>query len=235
MLINNDANQNLLRDNSVDQVQYDIITLNSLIFDLIKIHNSFSYNMREINNLNLNKKLVKHILNQIDETNTYLISYEFRSILNEYVSELEFLTIDIDLEYTYNKLDFRLRIKQLESIIYKLIHYNTGKKEKGEIPLNKCLNDLLGFRVCVEGFDHDCSVFKEMCDFIAKDYKIRYRNSSKGEYRATHVYFYGDSNKNFPWELQIWLPEDFKTNYESHEEHKQEYKKSAKIHKEAFK
>lgn len=57
---------------------------------------------------------------------------------------------------------------------------------------------------------------------------------SKGDYRATHIYFYGKSNKNFPWELQIWKPEDYENNYDSHEKHKQEYKKSAKIHKDEF-
>ncbi len=97
------------------------------------------------------------------------------------------------------------------------------------------MNDLLGFRISLEGFDHECEEFKKMCRIIKKFYKIKYIDSSKGEYKATHIYFYGNNNKFYPWELQIWLPEDFQTNYDSHEKHKQEYIKSASIHKDAFK
>jgi len=59
-------------------------------------------------------------------------------------------------------------------------------------------------------------------------------DGSKGKYRATHIYFYGDNNKNFPWELQIWKPDDFETNEESHKFHKQEYVAWAADYKNSF-
>lgn len=221
---------NVLLDDT-KKVDYDIDTLITLIYNLISMQKDFNSNKVTENNKNLKKTLVKDIVHQVSNTDASLIDKDFYPILMRYIGELELLTIDTELEYTYNKFDFRLRVKQLESIIYKLIHYNTGKKEKGSIPLNKCLNDLLGFRICLPNFNHNCDVFLEKCRLIEKTYKIRYRNASKGEYRATHIYFYGDSNKNFPWELQIWLPQDYDTNYESHEKHKQDYKDSAGIHK----
>lgn len=54
--------------------------------------------------------------------------------------------------------------------------------------------------------------------------KERYRciDSSKGEYRATHLYF-RDGNYTFPWELQIWGSCDEKSNLISHKKYKQEY------------
>jgi hypothetical protein len=213
---------------------YAIEKLSSLIYSIAQIHNDFSKENVSSNPFNLKKTLVRDIVEQMDEGDTYQINKKFHNFLNNYLSKVDQLTIDIDLDYTYSEFDFRLRVKQPESIIYKLGHYNSGKQENGKLPLNKCLNDLLGFRVSMPGFKHDCTFFSKLCDFIEKTYKIKYRNSSKGEYIATHLYFYGDSNKNFPWELQIWLPEDYQNNYDSHAKHKQEYIKSANIHKHAL-
>jgi Region found in RelA / SpoT proteins len=212
--------------------EYDIDKLYSLILEITDIHRAY-YLKRgpDFIPINLKNTEVRHIIEQVDDSNTCIIKKEFHTILNSYLSNIDELTIDLDLEYTYKDLDLRFRVKQSESIIYKLIHYFSGKQEKGKIPLNKCLNDLLGFRVIMPGFDHDCEKFAKMCCIIKESYKIRYINSSKGDYRATHVYFYGESNKNFPWELQIWLPEDYQRNEKSHSLHKQEYKKSAQIHK----
>lgn len=212
---------------------YAIDTICKIIIEIIGIHESFSQIQHKENPFNLKKTLVRDIVEQVEESNTYIINKEFHTFLNLYLSRVDELTIDIDLVYTYIDLDFRLRVKQPESIIYKLIHYYSGKQENGKTPLNKCLNDLLGFRIILPNFDHDCLLFNKMCSYIEKTYKIKYRNSSKGEYKATHVYFYGDNNKNLPWELQIWLPEDYQNNYDSHEKHKQEYIKSAKIHEQA--
>ena len=215
-------------------LDYAIDKLCSVIHEIIHLHNDFSLKFSSLNHFNLKKTLVRDIMEQVDDSNTYIINKEFLLVLNSYLSKLDKLTIDIDLEYTYGDYDFRIRVKQPESIIYKLGHYNSGKQEKGKIPLNKCLNDLLGFRIIMPGFRHDCELFFKMCSLIEENYKIKYRNSSKGDYKATHVYFYGDNNKNFPWELQIWLPEDRAKNYESHAKHKQEYTMSAKIHKQAL-
>ncbi|KIL71968.1 hypothetical protein [Pseudobacillus badius] len=227
----------IIKQDEYRSLDYSIDTVGTLIHEVIKLHKQFSEKFIELNGalcLNFKKTLVRDVVEQVDDSDTFVINQEFHSLLNTYLRKIDQLIIDIDLEYTYNKFDFRLRVKQLESIIYKLCHYNSGKEESGRLPLNKCLNDLLGFRIMMPGFQHGCESFSKMCQHIEKFYKIKYRNSSKGDYKATHVYFYGGSNKNFPWELQIWLPEDYMGNYESHAKHKQEYIKSAKIHKQAL-
>ncbi|MCM3024619.1 hypothetical protein [Heyndrickxia ginsengihumi] len=213
---------------------YSIDVLCTVIHDIMHVHQKFSNEFPRLEEFNLKKIQVRDILEKIEDSNTHIINNEFYTYLNDYLTKLNRLTRDLDLEYTYSEYDFRIRVKQRESIIYKLGHYNSGKREMGKIPLNKCLNDLLGFRIIIPNFKHECENFQKMCSTIAEYYKIRYRNSSKGEYKATHVYFYGEKNTYFPWELQIWLPEDFEQNYDSHERHKQEYIKSATIHKHAF-
>lgn len=49
-------------------------------------------------------------------------------------------------------------------------------------------------------------------------------DSSKKEYKATHIYFKQD-NFNFQWELQIWNKIDEVNNIISHEKYKQDYAK----------
>jgi hypothetical protein len=222
----------LLLESRQQNVSYDIGRLCGVIYEIIDLHKEYA--QQDINNYNLRKTLVNHILEQVDDTDTYIINKDFHTTLNKYLSHVDRLTIESELEYTYSDLDCRVRVKQQESIIYKIGHYHSGKAESGKLPLNKCLNDLVGFRVVLPDFNHTCQSFEEMCSYIGKNYRIKYRNSSKGEYKATHVYFYGAGNMNFPWELQIWLPEDHANNYESHNKHKQGYKESAKIHKESF-
>jgi hypothetical protein len=228
----NDLLSGILTQDEQLSSDYAIDKLCLIIFDIIEIHKVFSTAQCGSSKYNLKKTLVKHIMEHVDDTNTYIINKDFHLTIKNYLDEVEQLTIDIELEYIYSEFDFRLRVKQPESIIYKLGHYNSGKSENGRIPMVKCLNDLLGFRIILPGFSHDCELFKKMCDYIDETYKIRYRNSSKGEYKATHIYFYGENNKNFPWELQIWLPDHYDSNYKSHAEHKQDYISSARIHKE---
>lgn len=224
----------ILTEHEYKTSPYPIDVLCQLIFEIINLHREFSKKLLSLNRFNFKKTLVRDIVKMVDDSETYIIDNDFHIFLNDYLMHLDQLTVDIDLEYTYSEFDFRLRVKQTESIIYKIGHYFSGKQENGRIPLNKCLNDLLGFRIILPEFKHECSLFKKMCEFIEDTYRIKYINSSKGNYNATHVYFLGESNKNFPWELQIWLPNDYHNNYESHAKHKQEYLKSAKIHKQAL-
>lgn len=48
-----------------------------------------------------------------------------------------------------------VRIKQLNSIEYKIYRYNVGEL-RGKVPINKCLNDLFGMRIIMDdSFTHD--------------------------------------------------------------------------------
>jgi hypothetical protein len=205
--------------------------IKQLIYEIYDIHNNFSGHWIEQHSTytcNLKKKQVRHVfLNQ----DLFILDEDFYSNIKKYLTKLKELIINIDLDYTYNKYDFRSRVKQDESIVNKLKYYQVGKEGRGAYALNKCLNDLLGFRIAVEEFDHDCEIFHNMCLEISSQINIKKINSSKNDYKATHIYFYGESNKYFPWELQIWNPIHVTTNDISHAQHKQEYTKWAKIYK----
>lgn len=111
-----------------------------------------------------------------------------------------------------------IRIKTQNSIEYKIEKY-IFSREKGMVPVNKCLNDLVGIRV----FISDDVSHKNIREHIDDSYpKLKCIDSSKDDYIATHIYFKTD-NFSFPWELQIWRNEDRENNLKSHKQYKQEY------------
>ena len=127
------------------------------------------------------------------------------------------LMIDFDF-FNTEKAKVNIRIKTRNSIEYKLENY-TKNHENGKIPLNKCLNDLFGIRIITE-FNAN---YKEIKEFIKRQYpKLKVIDSSKGQYKAIHIYFKED-NYQFQWELQIWKKEDEEKNIKSHEIYKQDY------------
>lgn len=112
------------------------------------------------------------------------------------------------------------RVKTQNSIEYKLQAYCGEKHAMGNIPVNKCMNDLFGIRVIL-----DRNVpFDSIMLFLNDAYGSRYRctDASKDEYRAVHLYF-RDGSFSFPWELQIWNPSDKHSNIDSHRKYKQGY------------
>lgn len=114
-----------------------------------------------------------------------------------------------------------VRVKVRNSIDYKLKGYKTERHEHGMVPVNKCLNDLFGARIILPG----PLTFEEVQAFISETFpEERYRciDSSKREYRATHLYF-RNGNYVFPWELQIWNTCDTGPNLASHKKYKQGY------------
>ncbi len=121
------------------------------------------------------------------------------------------------------------RVKTQNSIEYKIQNYKTDAHENGKVPINKCLNDLLGIRIILEY----PLTFEEINLFLQKEYPGKYRciDSSKLDYRAVHLYF-KEGNTSFPWELQIWNKCDANSNFASHKKYKQEYTRWEKESKE---
>lgn len=127
--------------------------------------------------------------------------------------------------YEREEFEVRSRIKMQNSIQQKLDRY-MGMSHQGRVPVNKCFNDLFGIRVIA-----NCRIsHQEICGHIRETFGMKCIDSTKtdpstGEptYIATHVYLRG-SNRDFPWELQIWLTENAEMNYTSHERYKQAYK-----------
>ena len=112
------------------------------------------------------------------------------------------------------------RVKAQNSIELKIQNYKTAKHEFGKVSINKCFNDLFGVRIILK----NPLSYDEITAFIKQTYDDKYKciDSSKLEYKATHLYF-KQGNTNFQWELQIWNECDRENNLKSHKKYKQEY------------
>lgn len=115
----------------------------------------------------------------------------------------------------------RKRIKQHFSVMEKLQKY-IDAKEKGDVAIAKCLNDLLGFRKIVSSSNDYDKIYNELSAELSNDKNLRVIKSFHGDYRAVHIYIQ-EHNYTFPWELQIWRYCDEENNEDSHRLYKQEY------------
>lgn len=184
-----------------------------IIFEINTLHNQFSVERDNILTYNLSK----YVRTVVDGNG---IDREFQTLIGEYKSDLNSSIIDIlSLQNQFPSIRFRL--KQAESINEKLIYYMSEAHENGKISLNKCLNDLLGFRILVKDFDNICEDLKAETS-VKENIKIYLRKD--GKYRGLHLHFKNGNNKFFPWELQIWDVNHSELNEISHKEHKQKRK-----------
>lgn len=164
--------------------------------------------------INYSKKQVNHLMD----------SSELKKIFLDYI-ENYYQELKIFIQSELYKLDLNLdfRIKERESLDDKLYRYYLGK-EKGQIPLQKCVNDIFGMRIITPVNLIESKEFAKICKEL-KDRKIIYfyytRHDNK--YNGIHLYFKGKSNNYLPWELQLWYTEHETDNRKSHSEHKQGY------------
>lgn len=192
-------------------------SVKNLISEICFLHEKYSYKFfSNIDAVNLKKKQIRNVID--DESK--LIDDEFIRYVQNYHDFISQLIIEIEFEFEYRDLDFRIRIKQMDSILNKLLHYRFEKKEEGMVPIIKCLNDLLGVRIILDQFDHDNNDVEVTCnDKKLNMYKIEPTKNLGADYKATHIYFIG-KNQYFPWELQIWNSDDSERNQHSHKQHK---------------
>lgn len=174
-------------------------------------------------------------------------NYPVRNLKRIYISEVWMPTSDVSSEFSiemraYSNLankyslitemaipdcyNIRVRAKQQYSILAKLQKY-IEKKEKGKMPICKCLNDLFGARyICNENMDY-LEIFSQLNTIFENDNMVRIVKSFHGSYTAVHLYIQ-EENSTFPWELQIWKQEDEISNENSHKKYKQEYANDSK-------
>ena len=125
----------------------DFFRLKNAICDINKLHKEISRVYLIDNYFNLKSICVKDVVE-----NSSKISKEFLDYIDEYYAGLNMALISSNFEYDYSEWDARIRIKQKESVINKLHHYLCNHNN-GEIPIQKCLNDLLGFRLIIDDFN----------------------------------------------------------------------------------
>ncbi len=121
-------------------------------------------------------------------------------------------------QFNTNESKINIRTKAKNSIEYKIKNY-IENHEDGKVPINKCFNDLFGIRIiCENTLTHN-----EILNLVNNKYTgLKCINSSKLNYKATHIYF-KKNNFSFQWELQIWNKVDEISNINSHEKYKQDY------------
>ena len=194
-------------------VTYQYPDVLSIINQINSLHGSISMDLNYLLEFNL-KKTVSSIV----ENDT--IKPNFQELINSYKEALNnnIFTIS-NIQTKYNAI--RFRIKQAESISEKLLYYMNDIHENGKIPINKCLNDFLGFRIFVDDLE---SIYDSLQKSILKTQKIKIYLREDDKYRAIHIYFKNGRNVYFPWELQIWDIKDSISNEISHREHKQKRK-----------
>lgn len=167
-------------------------------------------NYPESNRINLGKKEVRDVFYN-EEIKMKIINY--KSSINKVNFIVSVITKGLDIT---SKIE--CRVKNYNSIQYKLEKY-IQNKEKGKIPINKCLNDIFGVRIIL----NNTLELNTVKTFINEKFPtLKCIDSSKGDYKALHVYI-KSNNYNFPWEVQIWNKEDEKNNKKSHRKYKQDY------------
>ena len=129
-------------------------------------------------------------------------------------------------KFNSKKATVNIRTKAKNSIEFKIENY-IKNHENGKVPISKCFNDLFGIRIiCAEELSFD-----EVLELINTKYNnLKCIDSSKNDYKATHIYFKKD-NYAFQWELQVWNKLDEVNNINSHEKYKQDYVKWENVNK----
>jgi len=177
--------------------------------------------------MNLKRTTIKNIIIE----NTY--DSTFQTLLDNYIEELSLFLIFNTFDSKHPFIETRFRGKTKESVLNKIYHYRFGK-QKGEIPIQKTLNDLLGFRLILNSTQEYQNLLEELK--TSNKIKVKlfrpYFRADEG-YRAIHLYFKSGNNNYFPWELQIWNKIDEKSNEYSHRYHKakRQYMNWTKIYK----
>lgn len=195
-------------------VTYPYPDVLSIINEINSLHGAISMDLNYLLKFNLKTTTVSSIV----ENNT--IKSDFQEIINLYKEELNNNIFTISNIQTKFKA-IRFRIKQAESISEKLLYYMNDIHKNGKIPINKCLNDFLGFRIFVDDLDN---IYEILQNSPIINQKIRMYLRADDDYKGIHIYFKNGKNVYFPWELQIWDIKDSILNEKSHREHKQKRK-----------
>lgn len=186
--------------------------INHIQYEYDNINNSWKKS-KNYEKINLKKSLIKD-LNSRDRIMDTI--FEYRDYINKNI-----INFSLNIQRCcFSTVRINTRVKAQNSIEYKIYNYQENH-ENGNIPINKCLNDIYGIRIIT----NKKVKYEDIQKIVSEKYKnLKCIDSSKGSYKATHIYF-KDDNCSFPWELQIWNQEDEKSNLESHKKYKQGYTK----------
>ncbi|MBK0009886.1 hypothetical protein IAE23_25785 [Bacillus sp. S35] len=214
--------QNLAVSKGVDISDY------SALFAIIneehlKHNGQWLANQIGVTQYSLKKTEVRHVA-LFDNESSFKLEEKFLSYLNNYKRELLQLYKNVLFNVReYPRLNLGGRTKNEESIINKL--YKKSLEQNGAFPINKVLNDLLGFRIIDDNLDKNLGQIVSMLNKLKETNTMRiiHKTRVNGNYKGYHIYFMGKDAKYFPVELQLWDNKDMEENFCSHEIYKKDY------------
>lgn len=186
----------------------------------------------EKNPYNLKKLQVRDVCSSNPENIDGFIKEDFLSYVDNYKSGLGLLYLKVVYK-VYKEVGLTLggRIKNDDSILLKL--HRKRFEDEGRFPLNKYLNDLLGFRIIDSNYENNKKyLFSYVEALKSQKQRLRHKFRENGSYKGYHIYFMGNNNYAFPMELQIWDISNEKINLTSHEMYKKDYTYWPKIYNE---
>lgn len=173
---------------------------------------------QEINIYNLRKSCICDICNVKG-----IILPEFKNYIASYKKDT-LISLDFEILVRIHKkcnIFINGRVKNEDSIINKI--NKKFKQDSGKFSINKCLNDLIGFRIIDSDYDNNIYSLIGYLDKIKDKCRIRHMKRVNGQYEGYHIYFKGIDNCYFPAELQVWSAKHETINLESHKIYKKEY------------
>lgn len=159
---------------------FSILKLKLLILRIIKENELINDKWKKSENykpLNMDKKLVSDLYNY---PMLLSIVFDYRDLILKTVDNPSIMFLEPNFES-----DISSRLKNVNSIQFKIEDYYKNHQE-GKIPINKCLNDILGIRIILK----EVTTLKNIIDYIKAEFpELKVINSSKKDYKAIHVYF----------------------------------------------
>lgn len=166
--------------------------------------------------VNLKQEKIKRVSLNSDDPSFY---FGFFNALSTYRERLKQTIANSNVDFLSG---VESRVKNINSISSKIYQYINLKNEKGDVSINKCINDLFGIRIIVPLATMK-SLKQLVNDLVNKNgWKCRVNDASKQEYKAIHLYLLKD-NYSLRWEVQFWLEKYDAKNRESHAKYKQSY------------
>ncbi len=196
----------------------ELVRLINIIGDYHKAFSESFYKNRE--NINLKKITVKKALKETSYNGTFM------DLVDEYIKEVTHAVLVNVLETNKSTAILRCRGKNRESVLNKLYYYRHEKSDSN-IPIQKCLNDIYGFRLIIEtelGYEKILEKIEKSKVLKVKLFRAYVRKKKDEKYQAIHIYFKSSNNIYFPWELQVWKKEDKEVNENEHKTHKSKRK-----------
>lgn len=188
-----------------------------------RIHNKFSIQFYQSDFL---KDYRLKNLKKWDVQQAIKDQFFMQKLIPKYREDIQF-KISADLlkfMLDYNNFNIRYRTKLKDTIIMKLLHYAYKEKNTHGLYVSKCLNDIFGVRIVLDGVTSNYDKINVLLENLREQKIISryYYRSDKG-YKAFHCYFQMN-NKVLPWELQIWDTQDRESNIISHKQHESDRK-----------